>query len=345
MRGVDAVEARWLDEGPSSTLSARWPLRAQAPWWRRLLGGGEEPERELGWLRADREGLVLSDEAGQVVQRLAWEEPFGVVLTRWPGEGGAEVNVVMRSSGGSSSVAVRSLWPMEAVSEEVPVKQEIFPFVDPVFFGGLWRWLGVCASIHGVSVPRGVDLTIPVEALEGLESRNEVFVCAACQSASVRMLAARVYLCLQCGYEGGPGMAEWMKIKRRQAMERLPAIERVSQARGDVREARTLLLSAQGTLRALTGFADVGGSRSDQEAALSMALGAHRLVAEARQHLEDAMIKDPPSFGGEAWEAVVGLLGFADKEEPGAMMVGGALGEVSEALRRLELIGGFIEPV
>mgnify|MGYP007022320200 CR=1 FL=1 len=318
---LDLPEAAVLKQlAPKRRLYARWPARKRATsWWKRLMGQGpQKDDPPLGELRLLEDGLAFRNSNGEQVSHIVWEAPFTVQLSAWPYDPSqqgntAELNLLLRPrdmAAGGTPLALRTLWPTDSLPVGLSHKQEFFPFVDPVFFKALWSWLSVCLSVHGSALPRGGDMNVDDAILGDLHSHNEVFTCVSCQSQDVTLLAARVYRCNQCGYEGGPGMADLLKQRRRMAIERMPPDERRESALNDYREARRLLLSAQGTMKALYAYT-YRGNRDEAELERSQeAMGIARMVIEALEHIEEAGIKDPERFQ-DAMEPLEKELTFA----------------------------------
>ncbi|HHO51568.1 MAG TPA: hypothetical protein ENK18_12015 [Deltaproteobacteria bacterium] len=74
--------------------------------------------------------------------------------------------------------------------------------------------------------------------------------CVACGEAEVAWIADGVYVC-GCGYEGGPGHADWLRAERRRRLAGLPQEQRSALAIAALREARTLAGDADVVLRRL----------------------------------------------------------------------------------------------
>ena len=80
------------------------------------------------------------------------------------------------------------------------------------------------------------------------ESEISDFVCTACEGTDLTTLAKGVYRCNQCGYQGGSGMADWLKEKRRHAVDEISGEQRKERVVKNLSEARRLVTSALGTI-------------------------------------------------------------------------------------------------
>ncbi len=94
-----------------------------------------------------------------------WERPFVVVLSVWLlGDGEAELNVSVRSVGEGPDapwVRFRTRWPQRAISAELDLKQELFPWVAPGDFERLWAHLSHYGAFHGLDLSRKVIAPAP----------------------------------------------------------------------------------------------------------------------------------------------------------------------------------------
>jgi hypothetical protein len=86
----------------------------------------------------------------------------------------------------------------------------------------------------------------------GLGKGGGVERCVACESRNLTVLAPGAYLCDDCGYEGGDGYAAYQQEQRFRAFDALDKEERHAGARGDLLEARRLLLAAKGSFESAT---------------------------------------------------------------------------------------------
>jgi hypothetical protein len=86
-------------------------------------------------------------------------------------------------------------------------------------------------------------------------------VCVACDSADVDEFAPGAYRCLTCGYEGGPGHADYMAERKRQKLAALDEPARRKRAAKLLEDAHYLLLSGHGTLHSAkhSGWLDLAG--------------------------------------------------------------------------------------
>ncbi len=75
---------------------------------------------------------------------------------------------------------------------------------------------------------------------------SEKYECIACESRDVEELGKDAYRCRACGYEGGDGYAAYQRGLARKAFETWPLDKRKDEAIKDLKEAKGLLLSAQG---------------------------------------------------------------------------------------------------
>ncbi len=114
--------------------------------------------------------------------------------------------------------------------------------------------------------------------------------CVACGARDLHSLGERAYRCLECGYEGGSGLAELHESARRQQWAGWSAAKLHRSAQVDLRQAQRFVLSAQGTLDGaarsakldLIGLSGAGGGYDgpdETQAAVVSALGD---LAEAR---------------------------------------------------------------
>ncbi len=85
--------------------------------------------------------------------------------------------------------------------------------------------------------------------LPALPVEETANLCAACNSAELDPVAAKVYQCRTCGYQGGEGLAAWIWQRELDAAQKLPGPERRKQAVLALREVQTTLLALAGTLR------------------------------------------------------------------------------------------------
>lgn len=229
-----------------------WPTRdawGRPPgFWRRLLGRGAQ-RRQVGILRADAEEIAIEYLDAGTQARLRWDQPALCKVSCWPVEAGCEVNLSLRTRGAGAAepwIQFRAMWPLEAVAESCPRKQELFPFVEPSALSLLWPILTELAALHGASPPTGLSMEVRPGALEGLWSPSRAPLCVACGAASVVFVAPQVYRCHACGYEGGEGLAALMRLRRQAKFDALTFAEKAALAARKAREARRLLLGCQG---------------------------------------------------------------------------------------------------
>lgn len=281
-------------------LYARWPRRDAAPWYLRLLGWGPQtPDPPLGSLELTEEGMTFWRNDGLRGGHVAWDRPFSLQWSHWPYEDEplAEINLMVRSRAHDhGAIALRTVWPTSHVDSKVPRKQEAFPFASPQSVQALWRWLTHCAQLHGVVIPSGLSLEVAPDALAGLRSHNEVFTCVSCGSQDVALLAARVYRCNDCGYEGGDGFAAHEKRQRLLAIERMSERERLLSGWQDLVEARRLLLATNGSMVPFYSLMR-GHSSEETLARANEALTLHRDLTEAFEHIEEALVKSQERYG------------------------------------------------
>lgn len=72
--------------------------------------------------------------------------------------------------------------------------------------------------------------------------------CIACDSTTISPLGPRAYLCESCGYEGGSGYKQYRAQAQKKRIERLSPRDQVSSAIKDLKEAKLLLLGAEGII-------------------------------------------------------------------------------------------------
>ena len=150
---------------------------------------------------------------------LRWETPFRLRLTHWVNDtGDVELNVSLREVGATLSDAVlsfRVLWPLPRVrTNEIVKKKSHGRFLKSGDFKALWPLLTYFVQLHGELAPGGFDLDVDDDELEGLSSEKEEVTCIACGSFHIKMLHAKFYRCLSCGYEGGQGQAEVLEERQ-----------------------------------------------------------------------------------------------------------------------------------
>lgn len=75
--------------------------------------------------------------------------------------------------------------------------------------------------------------------------------CVACGEPDVAWVADGVYVCGGCGYEGGPGHADWLRSERRRRLAELPEAQRRERVRAALEEARVLARGADAVLQRL----------------------------------------------------------------------------------------------
>jgi hypothetical protein len=121
-------------------------------------------------------------------------------------------------------------------------------------------------------------------------------LCIACNSNQVTLLAPMVYRCNACGHEGGDGIAAREEARRAAAVQRHDVALRRKSARRNLREARTLVSSALGTLEREMSFVVPG---TDDSATL--------LLVEAKRKVQDAELELGVSLGVAATAEVEGI--------------------------------------
>lgn len=89
--------------------------------------------------------------------------------------------------------------------------------------------------------------------------------CVACDGFDVEEFAPRVYRCVSCGYEGGPGHAEYMAARKAERLAALDEPAKRARAKRLLDDAHLLLLSGHGTFNSarVSGWIDalnLGGS-------------------------------------------------------------------------------------
>ena len=73
-------------------------------------------------------------------------------------------------------------------------------------------------------------------------------VCIVCETSDLEILSEGVYRCNQCGYEGGSRRPQWLKEKRRLAVDTITGEARRERVLTNLTEARRLVESALGTI-------------------------------------------------------------------------------------------------
>jgi|MDTC01.2.fsa_nt_gb ribosomal protein L37AE/L43A len=120
--------------------------------------------------------------------------------------------------------------------------------------------------------------------------------CVACNSSNLADLGPGAYRCKACGYEGGSGLKKIQEQAKEEAIDALDPAARRRAAIIDLREARTLLLAASGSMKNVISLskADMiglpsgwdGGTRKNNELNSAMAD-----ILRAKQHIDDASLK------------------------------------------------------
>ena len=141
--------------------------------------------------------------------------------------------------------------------------------------------------------------------------------CVACGSKDLEELAPRAYRCLQCGYEGGSGLAEAHEAAARRELDELDPDQKRRKARALVDDARSLLTSARGTLDGaviasvhdIVGIggdpSGIAGEGSEKQQLMQRAL---QDTEQARRSLEDALyLLGEEGDTGEGEDIGVGL--------------------------------------
>ncbi|MCP4805489.1 MAG: hypothetical protein GY913_14070 [Proteobacteria bacterium] len=106
--------------------------------------------------------------------------------------------------------------------------------------------------------------------------------CVACNAKQITSLGENAYICDICGYEGGSGLAKIHEDRERAQMDALPEAKKRKAAERNLRQARTLLISAEGAFDGAisasvydllgvggdpSGIAGEGGARSTSSSA------------------------------------------------------------------------------
>ncbi|MFK7930936.1 MAG: hypothetical protein AB8H79_22315 [Myxococcota bacterium] len=121
--------------------------------------------------------------------------------------------------------------------------------------------------------------------------------CVACSSKDLINLGPNAYECRACGYSGGSGLAQMQQQHRQDAWAAWSPEKRRAGAIKDLKHARSLLISVEGTLAGASGEATLDligmGGSADGEAnpkrrAMTEASG---LIAEAQAAIRDAKAK------------------------------------------------------
>jgi ribosomal protein L37AE/L43A len=124
--------------------------------------------------------------------------------------------------------------------------------------------------------------------------------CIACDSSDLEVLGPGAYRCSACGYEGGDGLSALHEAAEQASVDKLEPAERRKQALAEVRQARDLVLGAQGTLKSSLSHSrgDMMGRQSaweEKQMELTSALGelgrAEALVRRAAMLLDDPAIQ------------------------------------------------------
>ena len=118
-------------------------------------------------------------------------------------------------------------------------------------------------------------------------------VCVACGSKLITTTGEGLYTCNDCGYEGGSGQKKKQEQDRQEAVARMTPEQRRAGGIKDMKEARTLLISSQGTLKdarsqSRMDMAGLGRSGDAKQNALMRAVGD---LIEAQNHILSASLK------------------------------------------------------
>jgi len=136
-------------------------------------------------------------------------------------------------------------------------------------------------------------------ARESTRSASSGDRCIACNGVDVTLLEPMVYRCNACGHEGGEGWAARQEARRAASLrQEEPKLRRAS-ARRDLREARTLVSSALGTIERAKSRSPVVAVGDNEAEALTMGI---QLLLEARRKALDAQAKLGVSLGAAVME-------------------------------------------
>ncbi len=272
-------------------------------WWRRLFGQKQE-NKALGTLHIDTQDIQLVMPPEGTLATLAWQHPFTHQLTRWDTEHGTELSLSLRSKAAphdAPKIQIRAMWPTGLVESDIPQKQDLAPFIDPLHFATLWKALKIVATAHSIPWKPWLLHTPSHEDCALLQSHTRAPVCVACDSARVLVLASQVYRCLHCGYEGGEGMPEHIRSLNRRAWRALPKAKLRSMQRQDLTLALEAIQSASnhtsfvltfnGSLQGFGSAPDVATNKDD--IAYGELSTCTRMILKALGHLRDAVDKDP----------------------------------------------------
>ena len=259
----------------------------------RIING---PPERLGVVSVGQEKLELRRKGLPAVAVL-WSRPFVTRVSRWPGPDGAteEIHVAVRVSGGQARdpwAAMRTVWPSDCVDEEIPLKQNIAPFLHPKHFPCVWSALRAASALHDAALfPDRIKLDVTSAQIALLRSIHRPPKCVACDSLNILSIGHKAYRCVVCGYEGGEGFAIMQETVRQKLFDAMSAQARRKSARADLEEAVFLLGAVADNL---DGCLAMDSSKPDLKSmAAAEGLRIIRVIFEVDGHLGDAAYKDP----------------------------------------------------
>lgn len=235
-------------------------------WLIRLIRGRDrrdQPVARLVWV----ENTLSVEHTHTYTQSVSLVEPVGVQLMQHPDSEPRTLHLIV-----ADTVALRSVWPSDALVEPLPEGERWGLWLRPADFHEVTTRL----DRHAHS-PLGT-WTHPVspQVLSSLESPGEAKRCTACGSMDLAAPFPEVWHCLKCDYSLGSGQEARARAEREAEMAETPEEERHALCLNHLSRARTGLLEVARDMRRYHDY-EVEG--------ITFMEDALRQVGDARHHV------------------------------------------------------------